>query len=726
MPIVEIQGLGNVEFPDTMSQQDIVNAIKSNIMPKIQATQPAVDVGEPTVTPSILQPPQKQPSTIGKTSLDVAKDLGISGVQGLLGAKEAAVGIASIPTFGLLGKAEEAAEKALFGGTSKDARAALQKLKSEELQSEEAKVSKTFEDEGVMAGLKEAVTSPRVLAGTITESLPSMVGGAAIGRTIYKAGSKALGAEMAGAELPGYLTRKFGDKIAPILAGAAGEGLIGAGSSAEATRQQNESGFLTPQQAALATISGALTSVFGVLGGKVAKYFNIGDVDTMLIKGTTKVSQDAVNKAQKSTIRKAFEGALSESTFEELPQSLQEQALQNIAQGREWTEGLAEAGTMGFLAGGIMGGGAGALSKNAPPPTINDLHDIIKEFDKKQQEEGQKAPPPSTTDTTVPPTENVPAPPAPPQPNVVTPEQLLTHATTRLQELETKVAGTETTPATPLTPQEQAEYDFLKLNAGNAEGLAQGYGVSIGKPTVTGSQDVEGALGELDGKPLDVPPIFQPPVEPVPPVETQPAEPQVPPTEEKPPVEETPPTVDTTPKPIEPVGQVIDSNGNQYPLTTVSGAQAAGFSFTPISTDKPMYAKTDLNGVMGMLYNLFGDKNYTSYTSMVSSKYPVTSDKNKTLPKTKNANQVSVEFRPDTLSGNKIGDNDYLAYDAAHRAIESFTIHNPSSRLSVKGIEARLGVGYLDKFFNRGLNTDGSITYTLKRVKSQEEKQNQQ
>jgi branched-chain amino acid transport system substrate-binding protein len=51
-----------------------------------------------------------------------------------------------------------------------------------------------------------------------------IVGGAAIGRTIYKAGSKALGAEMAGAELPGYLTRKFGDKIAPILAGAAGEG----------------------------------------------------------------------------------------------------------------------------------------------------------------------------------------------------------------------------------------------------------------------------------------------------------------------------------------------------------------------------------------------------------------------------------------------------------------------------------------------------------------------
>ena len=725
MPIVQIQGLGNVEFPDTMSQQDIVNAIQTTIMPKIQATQPAVGVDEKPVTPSILQPPQKQPSTVGKTATDIAKDLGISGVQGLLGLKEAAVGLASIPSFGLLGKAEEAAEKSLFGGTSKDARAALQKLKSEELQSEEAKVSKTFEDEGVMAGLKEAVTSPRVLAGTITESLPSMVGGAGIGRTIYKAGSKALGAEMVGAELPGYLTRKFGNKIAPILAGAAGESLIGAGSSAESTRQQNESGLLTPQQAAWSTLSGGLTGVFGVLGGKVANKLGIGDIDTMLVKGTTKQAQDAVNKAQKSTIRKAFEGALSESTFEELPQSLQEQALQNIAQGRDWKEGLAEAGTMGFLAGGIMGGGAGALSKNAPPPTINDLHNIIKkEFEAQQGElKGKYDIPPETT----PPTEGTP-PPAPPQPNVVTPEQLLNHATTRLQELETKVAGTETTQPTPLTPQEQAEYDFLKSNTGNAEALAQGYGVSIGKPTVTGSQDVEGALGELDGKPIEVPPIFQPPVETTPPVETQPAEPETPatpetpPVEEAPPEEETPPTVDTTPKPIEPVGQVVDSSGKEYPLTTVSGAQAAGFTFTPINPDKPMYAKTDLNGVMSMLYNLFGDKSHTSYTNMASSNYRVTPDKNKTLPKNKNANQVSVEFRPDTLSGRQNDYGEFIVDDAAMRSIESFTIHNPSSRLSVKGIEARLGVGYLDRFFNRGLNTDGSITYTLKRVKSQEEK----
>ena len=56
-----------------------------------------------------------------------------------------------------------------------------------------------------------------------------------------------------------------------------------------------------------------LVQYLAELGGKVANKLGIGDMDTMLVKGTTKVAQDAVNKSQKSVIRKAFEGALSEA-----------------------------------------------------------------------------------------------------------------------------------------------------------------------------------------------------------------------------------------------------------------------------------------------------------------------------------------------------------------------------------------------------------------------------
>ena len=407
---------------------------------------PTIDVLGHQFTPEEYQQAAQASNKVREEGVN---DVSLSALQGVLGAKEALVGIASIPTLGLLGKTEEAIEKGVFGGTSTDARNALQKLKSTELQSQEKKVSQIFNDEGFIAGFKEAVTSPRVLVGTVVESLPSMFAGAGIGRTLYKAGSKALGAEMVGAELPGYLTRKFGDKIAPILAGALGEGAISGGSNAESTRQQNESGFLTPQQSALATLSGLFTSFFGLLGGKIANKLNIGDMDTMLIKGTNKISQESVTKAQKSIIRKALEGAFVESTLEELPQSLQEQALQNIAQGKDFRDGLAEAGTMGFLTGGILGGGAAAISSNKQPQTITDLHDVITQIHKKQIQQLNQPK------------------------NDVDEADLIVHTTTRLNELNQKVKDNTA------TDQEKAEHDFIAQNINNPIALAQAYNVNL-------------------------------------------------------------------------------------------------------------------------------------------------------------------------------------------------------------------------------------------------------
>ena len=420
-----------------------------------------------------------------KPSGNIVKDLGVSALQGLLGAKEAAIGIANLPTFGLIGKTTEAIEKGVFGGTSKDAREALQKLKSETQQSEEQKVSEVFREEGILPGLKEAITSPRVIASSITESLPSMIGGAAIGRKALQVGAKKLGAEIAGPEVPGYLIKKFGPNVAPIVAGAFGEAAVSAGAISEATRQEEDSGYLNPKQVALSTIAGGLTGAFGILGGKVANKLGIGDIDTMLIKGTTKASQEAVTKAQKSTIRKAFEGALSESTFEELPQSLQEQALQNIAQGKDWKDGLAEAGAMGFLVGGVMGGGANLVSSS-----IEGLQDIKKQSEDKKIQKifDVLNPKPETAETPTPSTEPT---------NVMQADQILTLAQKRLNEIETKMNGMPDTegvgpdgqpmvikgqPAQIINDQERAEYDFLKENINNAPAIANTYGITIEEP----------------------------------------------------------------------------------------------------------------------------------------------------------------------------------------------------------------------------------------------------
>lgn len=356
-------------------------------------------------------------------------------------------------------------------------------------------------------------------------------------------------------------------------------------------------------------------------------------------------------------------------------------------------------------------------SKSKQAKQEQDIQDIKDKLAGTTGETPEPTPKPPAEATT-PPTET-------PQPNVVTQDQLLNHATTRLQELEIKANGLpakETVdengnnitipaqPAQPMTEQEVAELKFLQEHQNNPDKLAEGYGVTIGEVKPKGSQDVKGMLGELEGQTISVPPIYQPPVE-TKPVETKPAEPEKPAETETLPEEEKPPTVIKEPPAVQPIGKVLDKDGKEHELTTIGEASKAGFEFTPINQDKPMYASTDLDGVNSMIRNLFEDKDTKSSTA--PSKYIVTSDKNKAIPKNLKKNQVSVEFRPDTLSGNKISGNDYIAYDTSLKAIESFTVHNPTNRYRIAP-EVR-------KFFDIGFNEDGSVTYTLKRVKSEAE-----
>ena len=329
---------------DAVSDEQLASALHTKYYSNIPLDQFYSKIG---LTPTPAEAPD---ATLGES----IKDIGISATQGLLGAKEALTGIANIATMGLAGKGVAAAEKAIFGGTSQDARAKLQELKSAEAQQEEKEIAVT---KGFLPTAGAYLQRPGALAGVITESLPSMVGGAGLARAAI-----------------GQVAKIVGKKAAPLIAGAVGEGAITSGSIAEATRQDSESGLITPGQAAGATIGGALTAGLGVFGGKVAKKLGVADIDTLMAGGT--------NAAEKQNILKAaFKGALSESVFEELPQSIQEQITQNLNMGRPFDEGVAEAGASGMLAGAFMGGTASAISqakdnysianKNnpTPPPT---------------------------------------------------------------------------------------------------------------------------------------------------------------------------------------------------------------------------------------------------------------------------------------------------------------------------------------------------------------------
>ena len=112
-----------------------------------------------------------------------------------------------------------------------------------------------------------------------------------------------------------------------------------AGSQAENIRQETDDGLLTPEQTALAAGTGVLGAAFGYMGGRIAQKLGFDDIDSMMANGVrTGAVQEAAKDIPISSIPKSIlAGAISEGILEELPQSVSEQALQNIALGKDWT-----------------------------------------------------------------------------------------------------------------------------------------------------------------------------------------------------------------------------------------------------------------------------------------------------------------------------------------------------------------------------------------------------
>lgn len=271
---------------------------------------------------------QPDPSSLARR---VVGDSAISLLKGAISVPEAAVGIADIPTMGYAGKAAEA-----IGFRPKEAKAALDELYTPEQQAANARVQ---EAKGFVPTIAAAVQNPSVIGHTVLESLPSMGGGAVVGRGLMAAAPK----------------------IGAVGAGAIGEGSVGAGLAAEGIRQQTADGTLTPGQAGAALASGVGTAALGAAGGKVAQKLGIGDIDTMLVGGTAQAGT-------RSLPARVAGGAISEGLLEEMPQSMQEQAWQNVALDKPVMEGVPEAGALGALAGGVMGAGGGIISGPAKKP----------------------------------------------------------------------------------------------------------------------------------------------------------------------------------------------------------------------------------------------------------------------------------------------------------------------------------------------------------------------
>lgn len=270
------------------------------------------------------------------------KDTGLSALKGAVAVPELAVGIMDVMSDGATGKTLENKDGAI-GFRPKEAKQALGDLHTDQYKAQQQEFADAGKDgnwvDKVVDKTKVALTNPSLIANTVVESVPSMLAGGALGRASGIAN--------------------------PVVAGAVGEGAVMAGSQAEQIRQQTVDGRLTADQSLSGVGTGALGGLIGFAGGRLAQKMGIGDVDTMLVTGRAgpaEIAGEIASMPAKSLPRRVIEGAISEGFLEELPQSVSEQVIQNLALDKPWHDGIEDAAVMGTLAGMAMGGGANILS----------------------------------------------------------------------------------------------------------------------------------------------------------------------------------------------------------------------------------------------------------------------------------------------------------------------------------------------------------------------------
>ncbi len=269
-----------------------------------------------------------KPAGTLRRAADTALALG----RGIVAVPETAVGISDLITGGRTGKAVER-----LGVRFKDAKQVLTDFQSDEQKAADARVQQA---DGFLPTVGAMIENPSTIANAVAESAPSMLAGGAVSRGLVNKG------------------------VNGITAGAVGEGVVSAGQAAEQVRQEGPTGFLTPKQAALAATSGAATGVINRASGKLADKLGIGDVNTAMATGKLG------GTTERGIAQRTAYGAINEGVLQELPQSMQEQALQNLALDKPVGEGVAEAGAAGMLVGGLTGGGFGALT---PPSKQNSV-----------------------------------------------------------------------------------------------------------------------------------------------------------------------------------------------------------------------------------------------------------------------------------------------------------------------------------------------------------------
>lgn len=287
-----------------------------------------------------LEAERNRSNTWGEAALNVPVQL----LSGAVGLGQAAYGLGNMATLGVLDRV------AGLSGNFQETQNILSSWQSAPTQRAAEDVQTAFQNEGVVSGLGEAITSPAFLQQLVVGNLPSLLPGAAAARAGAAAGAanaaaRGLTGEAAGTVATQTAQRALGRAVGGQVAGAVNVDTINAVDEAGGSELQGQLGGLGA--GALAGLAAPLLMRATGAGALEAAAANALPGGTALGLGAGGVVRNVL-------------GGVAREAAEEAPQSASERIAQNIfTPGADVFEGVGQAAALGGLAGGLLGGGMG-------------------------------------------------------------------------------------------------------------------------------------------------------------------------------------------------------------------------------------------------------------------------------------------------------------------------------------------------------------------------------
>jgi hypothetical protein len=329
MPVINIEGIGPMNFPDSMSQEDIAIAIQRDIIPqfpeiasKVKRTwgEAAADIGG-SLTKGVGQLAQIPGQVAGLVTGEVSPTTGLQGLGGRL---------------------EQYGEE-LKSPTLK----ARQQLAGQKMAQAEGLLNEFG------TAIKTYATDPMLATSFVAEQLPNLFGAGAGGLATRAAVKTA----MMGASK---------EALEKTLPKAAVRGAVGTG----AVMQGADIGTDTFDTVFKGLISGGMSeqeaSAIALQKGRVAAIEAAGiSVGTAFLPGGTAIERALVGKGLPGTggfLRGAAGEALSEGIEEGGGAFVKNIGVSEAIPGTSLTKGVGTAAGLGALGGALFGGPAGAIS----------------------------------------------------------------------------------------------------------------------------------------------------------------------------------------------------------------------------------------------------------------------------------------------------------------------------------------------------------------------------